>query len=79
MVRVASHRRHDALHGGGRQLLPLGLLHHGDPQVLQLEHHALQQGLPRVRPVLWKLCGEERRGEERRGEEREWVKVTLMP
>lgn len=55
-ISVVSHRGHYPLDGGRRQLLSFGLLDHRDPQVLELEHHALQKGLPRVRPVLWQLC-----------------------
>ena len=53
--RVGAHRGNNPLDGGGWQLLALGLLHQCDAQVLQLEHHPLQQGLPRVRPVLRQL------------------------
>lgn len=55
-VCVVSHRGHYPLDSSRRQLLSFGLLYHCDPQVLELEHHALQKGLPRVRPILWKLC-----------------------
>lgn len=54
-TRVTAHRGHDPLDGSGRHLLPFGLLHHGDAEVLELEGHAFQQGLPGVRPVLWEL------------------------
>lgn len=52
---VVSYRGHYSLDGGCRQLLSFGLLHHCDTQVFELKRHALQKGLPGVRPVLWEF------------------------
>lgn len=52
----SSHRGHNPLDGGGRLLLPLGLVHQRHAEVTEAERHALQDGLARVGPVFWKLC-----------------------
>lgn len=52
-----SHRGNNPLDCGGWQLLSFRLLDQRDAEILQLEHHALQQGLARVCPVLRELWG----------------------
>lgn len=50
-----THRGDNPANGGWGHVLSFGLSHQGHPQVLHIEHHALQQSLFGVSPVLRQL------------------------
>lgn len=50
-----THRGNNSANGSRGHVLSFGLAHQRHTQVLHIEHHALQQRLLGVRPVLWQL------------------------